>query len=149
MIPSDQFKPRCLTGQCLGHSNKGYILPCCYVDSYFDNKGNKDNDKLNALFDPSIKISNNDHIHDITMSDIWIDFYTMLQDESQEKPRLCVMVCDPKSRQAEMVSHNKINPVHGDRRYASNISHTLKFNQTGRKQEAKVIYRESDDQDKA
>ncbi len=145
MIPSDQFKPRCLTGQCLGHSNKGYILPCCYVDSHFDNKGNKDNDKLNALFDPSLKISNNDHIHDITMSDIWIDFYTMLQDESQEKPRLCVMVCDPESRQADISPHNKINQKS---KYGA-ITHTLKFNQTGRKQEAKVIYRESDDQDRA
>jgi len=131
MIPSDQFKPKCLTEACLGHSNKGYILPCCYVDAHFHIEGNRENDKLNALFDSSLKISNNDHIHDITMSDIWIEFYTMLQDESQEKPRLCVRVCDPKfdpkSAQTEMSSHTKTNP-------------SLKFNQAGRKQEAKIIY---------
>ena len=57
------------------------------VQSNLDIGNNKDNDKLNALFDSSLKISNNDHIHDITMSDIWIEFYTMLQDQSQEKPR--------------------------------------------------------------
>lgn len=134
MIPSDQFKPKCLTGSCLGHSNKGYILPCCYVDVHFDMENNKDNDKLNALFDSSLKISNNDHIHDITMSDIWIEFYTMLQDESQEKPRMCVRVCDPsdpKSKKTEMVSHIENNPA-------------LKFNQTGRKQEAKIIYNKNE-----
>jgi len=131
MIPSDQFKPKCLTGSCLGHSNKGYILPCCYVDAHFDIGNNKDNDKLNALFDSSLKISNNDHIHDITMSDIWIEFYTMLQDQSQEKPRLCVRVCDPKYKKTEMVSHIENNPA-------------LKFNQTGRKQEAKIIYNKNE-----
>ena len=149
MTHSDQFKPRCLTGQCLGHSNKGYLVPCCYVDAFYDNakdgvgiRIHYDNDKLNALFDPSLKISNNDHIHDITMSDKWMDFYTMLQDESQEKPLMCIKVCDPSySRdffkkedeqnwmaRASARGQDKKNPAHIDRRRSTEMTHMIKIN---------------------
>ena len=144
MTHSDQFKPRCLTGQCLGHSSKGYLLPCCYVDAFYDNakdgvgiRTHYDNDKLNALFDPSLKISNNDHIHDITMSDKWMDFYTMLQDESQEKPLMCIKVCDPsysknyykkEGTRLETEGWDKKNPAHIDRRRSTEMTHMIKIN---------------------
>ena len=105
-----QFQPQCLYDpdkgqtagqdcQCLGHSAKGYLMPCCYIDAhYWSMKGLKENEKLNKLWDESLKISNNEHILDITTSDIWIDFYTMLQDDSQEKPKLCLHKCSSNSK---------------------------------------------------
>jgi len=140
MTHSDQFKPRCISGQCLGHSNKGYLVPCCFVDAFYDNIEKKklihhDNDKLNALWDTSLKISNNNHIHDITMSDIWMDFYTMLQDKDQEKPLMCIKCCDPvytkELKEGEIAPtrfSQKTNPVHAVSRRSTEVTHVIKIN---------------------
>ena len=117
-----QFQPQCLYDpdkgqtvgqdcQCLGHSAKGYLMPCCFIDAHYWTvnktgfKENQQHEKLNKLWDESLKISNNEHILDITTSDIWIDFYTMLQDDSQEKPKLCLYKCTtPVKRKKEYKS---------------------------------------------
>jgi hypothetical protein len=112
-----QFKPQCLYNpdkletvmedcQCLGHSAKGYFMPCCFIDAhYWTVPEYQEHEKLNKLWDESLKLSNNKHVLDITTSDIWIDFYTMLQDDSQEKPKLCLHKCQtPVKRKKEYKS---------------------------------------------
>ena len=75
---NQQFQPQCLydpnkgetvghDAQCLGHSAKGYFMPCCYIDGYYwsNTRGGlpeyRSHKKLNKLWDESLKISNNEH----------------------------------------------------------------------------------------
>ncbi|SVC67194.1 uncharacterized protein METZ01_LOCUS320048, partial [marine metagenome] len=71
------------------------------------------------------------------MSDKWMDFYTMLQDESQEKPLMCIKVCDPsysknyykkEGTRLETEGWDKKNPAHIDRRRSTEMTHMLKIN---------------------
>ena len=100
MASDPPFRPRCLNGeQSLGHSTKGYIMPCCYVDSWYHNiPEHREQTGLNKLSKESLKISNNKHLVDITTSKEWIEFYTMLQDDSQEKPKLCLKICKSRNK---------------------------------------------------
>ena len=61
MTSDPPFRPRCLNGeQSLGHSTKGYIMPCCYVDSWYHNiPEHREHVGLNKLWSKSLKISNN------------------------------------------------------------------------------------------
>ena len=94
------LKPKCIIKDdngciaSLGHSAEGYMTPCCWIDAMFDLRGVSQD----IFYQEKFLISNNESIKDITQSQEWVDFYTMLQDDSQEKPKLCLHKCSSNSK---------------------------------------------------
>ncbi len=87
---SVKLKPMCLSGVIqLAVNNRGYLLPCCYLDS------------KNTLNDPEIKkltsvskISEVEDIEQIVLSKEWIEFEKILRERNFKKiPPTCVHHC--------------------------------------------------------
>lgn len=99
--------PKCTTPdengntQCLGHSAEGYITPCCYIDSYIKERGIPQD----IFYQEKFKISNVEDIKDITQSKEWIDFYTMLQENPADAPRVCYEMCGTGARNRDKYSY--------------------------------------------
>ena len=93
------LKPKCIIKNdegniaCLGHSAEGYLTPCCWIDAFPDHRGISQ-----AIFyQEKFLISNNESIKDITQSQEWVDFYTMLQKEPDKAPPVCYKMCSDNS----------------------------------------------------
>ena len=93
------LKPKCIvpnengTVQCLGHSAEGYMTPCCWIDAMFHLRGVSQD----IFYQEKFLISNNESIKDITQSQEWVDFYTMLQKEPDKAPPVCYEMCSENS----------------------------------------------------
>lgn len=96
---SDVLKPKChpywiIEGVrienhpvSMEHSSRGYILPCCWLDSTDDNVTQQL--KNIGMLDECLKLENNRTVKDIMISPQWIKFHkTLLED-----PRSAVSVC--------------------------------------------------------
>ena len=77
----------------LGHSAEGYLTPCCWIDAFVQYRGIAQD----IFYQKKFLISNNDNIKDITQSQEWIDFYTLLWNEPDKAPPVCYKMCDEKN----------------------------------------------------
>ena len=93
------LKPKCIIKNddgrtaSLGHSAEGYLTPCCWIDAMFDLRGVSQD----IFYQEICLISNNANIKDITQSQEWINFYTMLQKEPEKAPPVCHKMCSDNS----------------------------------------------------
>ena len=93
------LKPQCMIKNkmnctaCLGHSAAGYLTPCCWIDAFPEHRGIAQD----IFYQQKFLISNNKSIKDITQSQEWIDFYTLLWNEPDKAPPVCHKMCDEKS----------------------------------------------------
>ena len=93
------LKPKCIVPDdngciaSLGHSAEGYMTPCCWIDAMFDLRGVSQD----IFYQEKFLISNNESIKDITQSQEWVDFYTMLQKEPDKAPPVCYEMCSENS----------------------------------------------------
>ena len=93
------LKPKCIVPDdngciaSLGHSAEGYMTPCCWIDAMFDLRGVSQD----IFYQEKFLISNNANIKDITQSQEWINFYTMLQKEPDKAPPVCYEMCSENS----------------------------------------------------
>ena len=106
------LKPKCLipdeggNTQCLGHSAQGYLTPCCWIDANPKTRGIAQD----IFYQEKLKISNNDNIIDIIQSKEWLDFYTLLEEESarasdwhpNKAPRVCYKMCSTDSSKGDI-----------------------------------------------
>jgi len=89
------LKPKCVNpdiqgkAQCLGHSARGYLTPCCWIDGDPNSKG----PAHDIFFQEKLKIINNNNIIDIIQSKEWLDFYKLLQEEPDKAPGVCHKHC--------------------------------------------------------
>ena len=94
------LKPKCIikndknSTQCLGHSSLGYLTPCCWIDAATPEQRGIVQD---IFYQEKFLISNNESIKDITQSQEWVDFYTMLQKEPDKAPPVCYEMCSENS----------------------------------------------------
>jgi hypothetical protein len=101
------LKPKCLNpdiqgkAQCLGHSARGYLTPCCmvavtvskYTVEWIDGDPNTKDAAHDIFFQEKLKIINNNNIIDIIQSKEWLDFYKLLQEEPDKAPLVCHKHC--------------------------------------------------------
>ena len=72
----NEFEPMCLVKKSLlmkkegfAHTATGYLIPCCHIDYE-----HKPPDPLySALLNEELKLSNNESIEDILLTDEWLD----------------------------------------------------------------------------
>ena len=80
--------------QYLGHSAKGFILPCCWCDI-----PNPENDiEIYKLFKEKLHIDNNDTIEEIVLSDEWISFFSTLVDNPSKASKVCKLYCSVENK---------------------------------------------------
>ena len=83
-----QIKPKCVDGIEPTLTGEGYILPCCWCDtrdSYFREAGFMNEElKLTNVEDPVTEIFN---------SEVWVDFFEMIQYNSENAPNVCHEMC--------------------------------------------------------
>ena len=93
------LKPKCVIKSengrtaSLGHSAEGYLTPCCWIDGFLKDRGISQD----IFYQEKFLISNNESIKDITQSQEWVDFYTMLQKEPDKAPPVCYEMCSENS----------------------------------------------------
>jgi len=73
-----------------GHSTLGFITPCCWCDPVFKLKGEK---LFDDLYTEDLKISNNDSIEDILLSDPWLRWYESIENGPENAPSTCKRYC--------------------------------------------------------
>ena len=92
---SRKWNPKCLdpmANEPFGSTSTGYIIPCCYCD--INSNRNDPNDfLLQNLYDPSLKVENNDSIDDIILSDHWQSFYDAIDAGPTNAPLICKRIC--------------------------------------------------------
>ena len=80
-----KFSPRCLNGNKWPYiSTEGQVLPCCWVDDEVPKKyyrGEEVEDRLTVFLDKKLNIKNN-NVNNIMNSDIFIDFYNDILNNS-------------------------------------------------------------------
>lgn len=90
------MRPQCNRGTSsdmhLMYSATGFLLPCCLCDS---TKENHDEFAALGFFDENLKVENVDNFNDIVTSEVWNDFYKMLEDNPHGLglPHECVKFC--------------------------------------------------------
>ena len=96
------LKPKCINdenpdeAQCLGHSARGFILPCCFMEQH--RKNSKEREPLQEVFyQEKFNISNVKNIKEITQSKEWVEFYTILQKHPEQAPKVCWKTCSEDS----------------------------------------------------
>ena len=62
------------------HSSRGYILPCCWLDSVQENVNQEL--KQFGMLDECLKLENNSSIKTIMISPQWIKFHKTLLEET-------------------------------------------------------------------
>lgn len=79
--------PKCLSGeQQVGHTARGYILPCCWWD-----RPNLFNSEIKDLVKEKFKLTNVDSVAEIFESEEWKTFYENLANGIA--PSLCHTFC--------------------------------------------------------
>jgi hypothetical protein len=85
--------PKCCLGtQHLAITNRGHLIPCCYVDTPL---GTGD-PKIQELLKVS-KISENNSIETILNTREWVEFEKMLLNPEGPWPEVCVHYCQKRS----------------------------------------------------
>ena len=83
------LKPKCLlTNRDLSYSVTGHILPCCWVNTAWEDK------QLKNLFKDDLHIDNNKSIEEILNKDEWKDFMKLLEySPDKDIPPVCKRYC--------------------------------------------------------
>ena len=83
------LKPKCLlTNRDLSYSVTGHILPCCWVNTAWEDK------QLKNLFKDKLHIDNNKSIEEILNKDEWKDFMKLLENSpDKDIPPVCKRYC--------------------------------------------------------
>tara|TARA_B100000579_G_scaffold321683_1_gene271371 strand:- start:88 stop:1140 length:1053 start_codon:yes stop_codon:yes gene_type:complete len=83
------LKPKCLlTNRDLSYSVTGHILPCCWVNTSFDDT------HIKPLFTDNLNIENNNSVEEILNKDEWKKFINVLENNSDENlPSVCKRYC--------------------------------------------------------
>ena len=68
-------------------SNKGRVLPCCWLNTGYNKPIIKD------LFNDSLHMDNNDTVEDIINSKEWIEFFNIIKRPTTDKPKQCLAMC--------------------------------------------------------
>lgn len=90
VISTDTIEPQCVKYKEPTLNAEGYFMPCCWTDSLTDT--NKE--QFAGFLDPSLNISNiDDIVTEIFHSDVWVDFFSKIQDNNQEAPYVCKKNC--------------------------------------------------------
>lgn len=92
---SRKWNPMCLKSEDyegFGTTATGYIIPCCYCDSYGKDISSYD-PLCAALYDEELKLENNDSIEEILLSDQWRDFYAAISAGPEKAPEVCKRIC--------------------------------------------------------
>jgi|TARA_B110000908_G_C10264027_1_gene461893 hypothetical protein len=98
----NEFEPMCLVKKSLlmkkegfAHTATGYLIPCCHIDYE-----HKPPDPLySALLNEELKLSNNESIEDILLTDEWLAFSDAVVKGANEgleyAPLACRKICGP------------------------------------------------------
>jgi len=80
------LKPKCLNGKPVGHTARGYILPCCHWDipNLFESE-------IKNLVEEKFKLEDLHSVEDVIESKEWKNFYEQL--ELGRAPLLCYEYC--------------------------------------------------------
>lgn len=99
------FKPMCMDKNKgnFGHSSRGYLLPCCWLDF------NSDEDLIKDLYSEHLHLDNVDDIEEILLSPEWIKFTKSIQSADTASKR-CLEYCS---------GAGKI--IHQGKRYADQV----------------------------
>lgn len=83
----NNFNPKCLhTTRALSFSNTGHVMPCCWLNTCYNEKGIKN------LFDNKNHIDNNTVI-DIMNNEDWNSFFDTLKNNPSNAPSTCKRYC--------------------------------------------------------
>ena len=88
-IKANTLKPKCLlTNRDLSYSGTGHILPCCWVNTQFNDK------YVKPLFKDTLKIENNNSVEEILDKNEWKEFMNVLENNPDDKlPYACKKYC--------------------------------------------------------
>lgn len=79
--------------QSIASTTDGYLLPCCWCDA-----PNTKSDIIAAdLYNTNLKITNNETIDDILMSNQWKNFINTILYNSNAAPKCCKEKCGVKN----------------------------------------------------
>jgi hypothetical protein len=86
---TNTLKPKCLlTNRDLSYSVTGHILPCCWVNTSFNDT------HIKPLFKDNLHIENNNSVEEILDKDEWKKFIDVLENNSDENlPKVCKKYC--------------------------------------------------------
>ena len=86
---TNTLKPKCLlTNRDLSYSVTGHILPCCWVNTSFNDT------HIKHLFKDNLHIENNNSVEEILDKDEWKKFIDVLENNSDENlPHVCKRYC--------------------------------------------------------
>ena len=86
-----EIYPKCLSGeQQIGHTARGYILPCCWWD-----QPNLFNSEIKDLVQSKFNLSTVGSVTEVLGSDEWQAFYNNLR--AGQAPSLCHIFCGGKN----------------------------------------------------
>jgi hypothetical protein len=71
------------------HTNTGYLLPCCWVDSL----DHIEELKSFGMLDESLKLDNNNSVKEIMLSKQWVNFHKILFEDQENAHSLCKKQC--------------------------------------------------------
>lgn len=69
----------------VGHSARGYLLPCCWLDS---------NENYYGILDEDLKLKNHKSIKTILISPQWVKFHNTLMGDIENAPAVCKVKCN-------------------------------------------------------
>jgi len=84
----DTINPKCLQDRAISYSVTGHILPCCWVNTSWDQPYLKD------LFLDKNHIDNFETLDEIFETSAWINFFDMLKNNPQDAPKKCKQMCN-------------------------------------------------------
>ena len=95
MVNNKIWNPLCISNKEtpweFGHSTLGFITPCCWADPVLRSKYKE---KLfDDLYTEDLKISNNDSIIDILLSDPWIRWFEAIENGPDTASSTCKRYC--------------------------------------------------------
>ena len=102
--------PKCRIGKstkAYGHCSTGYLLPCCWTD-----KRNKNQEKMEGwdkFKQPHLHFDNVESIEEILDSEVWQDFFDMLDNHPEDAPWTCKKYCSFEHNIANEVNYEKNN----------------------------------------
>ena len=82
-----KINPKCLHGRDLGYAITGHMTPCCWTNISWNDTW------LSKFFTPEMHIDNFDTIEDILNSEVWVNFFEMLENDNTKAPLICKQMC--------------------------------------------------------
>lgn len=85
----NKINPKCLlTKRSLSLSNTGHLMPCCWLNTKYTQKG------IVQLFKSEHHLDNNSNINDIINSNDWKNFFKVLKEDPKNAPFTCKSFCN-------------------------------------------------------